>query len=183
MKVGGVYGTALQAASGGGHDKTLELLLGKGADVNALHGLQAYAAAWHFSPLKSIVRSTFQDQALQGIRVIREIPEQWNACLLAFEGHSNSVISVVFSPNGTLVASGSIDNTVRVWDVQTGKCEHTLESHSNSVQSVVSSADGTRVASGSRDKTVRVWDMQTGECQALSRPEHHCDTSPTSDIL
>ncbi|OQV00709.1 NACHT domain-containing protein, partial [Cladophialophora immunda] len=56
--------------------------------------LQAYAGAWHFSPLASIVRNHFQDQALQSVRVIREIPERWSACLLIYEGHSGTVNSV-----------------------------------------------------------------------------------------
>jgi WD domain, G-beta repeat len=66
---------------------------------------------------------------------------------------------VVFSPDGSRVASGSYDNTVRVWDVQTGQCQHTLEGHSHGVRSVVFSPDGSRVASSSDDKTVRVWDV------------------------
>jgi WD40 repeat protein len=65
----------------------------------------------------------------------------------------------VFSPDGSRVASGPDDRTVRVWDVQTGQCEHTLEGHSPSVTSVVFSPDGSRVASGSSDRTVRVWDV------------------------
>jgi WD40 repeat protein len=57
------------------------------------------------------------------------------------------------------VASGSIDKTVRVWDIQTGECQYTLEGHSGSVKSVVFSPDGLRVASGSNNMTVRVWDI------------------------
>jgi WD40 repeat protein len=72
---------------------------------------------------------------------------------------------VVFSPDGSRVASGSGDNTVRVWDVQTGQCQHTLEGHSARVTSAVFSPDGSRVASGSWDHTVRAWDVQTGQCQ------------------
>jgi hypothetical protein len=127
--------------------------------------LQVYSSAWHFSPLKSILRHTFQNQRLQNIRMIGGLPEQWNECLQTYEGHSGWVSSVVFSPDGSRVASGSGDNTVRVWDVQTGECQHTLEGHSGSVSSVVFSPDGSRVASGSDGKTVRVWDVQTGECQ------------------
>ena len=72
---------------------------------------------------------------------------------------------MVFSPDGSRVASGSDDNTVRVWEVQTGQCQHTLEGHSSSVLSVAFSPDGSRVASGSDDNTVRVWDVKTGQCQ------------------
>jgi WD40 repeat protein len=127
--------------------------------------LQVYGSAWHFSPLKSIIRHTFQKQRQQNFQVASGLPEQWSACLQTYEGHSNSVNRVVFSPDGSRVASGSADNTVRVWDVLTGECQYTLEGHSDTVNSVIFSPDGLRVASGSDDNTVRVWNILTGECQ------------------
>ena len=81
-------------------------------------------------------------------------------------GHSDAVVSVAFSPDGTRIASGSADNTVRVWDVATWTCSHTLEGHSDYVHSVAFSPDGTRIASGSDDQTVRVWNVETGACEA-----------------
>ena len=59
--------------------------------------------------------------------------------------------------DGSRIASGSLDRTVRVWDVATKECVATLEGHTESVSAVCSLGDGSRIASGSGDNTVRVW--------------------------
>ncbi|KAI0047858.1 prolyl oligopeptidase, partial [Auriscalpium vulgare] len=75
-----------------------------------------------------------------------------------FKGHTNTVLSVAFSPDGQSIVSGSGDNTVRVWNAATGAMvAGPLEGHTGSVQSAVFSPDGQRIASGSADNTVRVW--------------------------
>jgi WD40 repeat protein len=80
-------------------------------------------------------------------------------------GHTNIVWSVCFSPDGTRIASGSGDDTIRLWDASTGEELHTLKGHTGYVLSVSFSPDGTRIASGSGygDKTIRLWDASTGE--------------------
>ena len=77
-------------------------------------------------------------------------------------GHTDAVRSVAFSPNGSQLASGSNDNTIRLWDVDTGIQTHRLTGHTLSVNSVAFSPDGSQLASGSGDGTIRQWDVDTG---------------------
>jgi WD40 repeat protein len=77
--------------------------------------------------------------------------------------HYGGVLTVAYSPDGRLLASGSCDGTVRVWDAGTGKELHTLPRHGREVNSVTFSPDGNVLASGSRDHTVRLWDPRSGK--------------------
>ena len=81
----------------------------------------------------------------------------------SFLGHISRIYSVAFSPDGKWALSGSRDNTVRLWDCQTGKKLRSFLGHSDCVTCVAFSPDGKWALSGSRDKTVRLWDCQTGK--------------------
>ena len=97
----------------------------------------------------------------------------WLSLLSTLIGHSKLVKSVVFSPNGTRLASCSYDDTVRLWDAHTGGAiGDSMVGHTNSVNSVVFLPDSTHLASCSDDKTVRLWDAHTGDAIGDSMVGH-----------
>ena len=77
--------------------------------------------------------------------------------LYTYRGHSASVGAVAWSPDGTRIASGGYDDTVRVWNAADGSHPYTYTGHSSGVLAVAWSPDGTRIASGGLDGTVQVW--------------------------
>ncbi len=84
-------------------------------------------------------------------------------CFTTLQGHKAEIYSVVYSPNGKTVITGSNDNTARLWDVATGQQLHLLQGHTDLVSSVAYSPNGKTVITGSRDSTARLWDVETGK--------------------
>lgn len=79
--------------------------------------------------------------------------------LKTLEGHSDGVLSLAFSPSGALLASGSEDNTVKIWKMPDALDVKTIPAHSGNVTSVAFFPDGNSLASAGWDKTVKVWSL------------------------
>ena len=77
-------------------------------------------------------------------------------------GHTNWVTSVVFSPDGRLLASGGWDRAIKLWRVSDGSLVRTLTGYTGFVNSVVFSPDGRLLASGDGDGTIRLWRVADG---------------------
>jgi WD40 repeat protein len=80
------------------------------------------------------------------------------------QGHTAAVTNISMSPCGTMMASGSNDKTVVVWELTRKSNIRVLEGHTSLVKSVAWSGDGEVIASGSFDKTMRVWQVNVQVC-------------------
>src|ERR1700733_1526261 len=116
-----------------------------------------YVSALAFAPTSSVIYELCR-QFPQSVRLRQGRMADWPRLVSVFTGHSGGVNAVAISPDGSLVVSGSDDETIRFWNAATGAAiGEPLTGHSDRIRAVAFSPDGTRVVSGSYDETVRVW--------------------------
>ncbi|CAG8491779.1 7743_t:CDS:2 [Ambispora leptoticha] len=105
---------------------------------------------------EDVLTIVYRPQAIFRVRAVTR-------CSSTLSGHSEAILTVSFSPDGSQLATGSGDTTVRIWDLNTETAHFTCSGHTSWVLYIAWSPDGKYLASGSMDNTVRLWDPLTGK--------------------
>ncbi|KZP24269.1 hypothetical protein FIBSPDRAFT_427282, partial [Athelia psychrophila] len=137
--------------------------VGAFAPAMAYSAPHIYLSCIPFAPRASLIKQQYMHALPNVLTIEIGMDKNWPALQQVFNGHTDTVKSVVFSPDGQRIVSGSWDFTIRIWDVTTGALiAGPFEGHTGWVNSAVFSPDGQCIASGSDDNTIRVWDATTG---------------------
>lgn len=125
--------------------------------------LHIYLSALVFTPSSSSIYRDYHPLYLDHVTFHQPNIMDWQSISPGLNGHSDLVYSMAFSGDCKVLASGSGDGSVRLWDVQTGAgIGKAFQGHSGSVTSVIFSPNGAIIASSSSDRTIRLWDVKTG---------------------
>lgn len=123
--------------------------------------LQLYVAVLLFSRKQCKIRTQYLDQFLTWIKCFSGVEDNSSSFKEEEDGHSRRVTALIFSSDGQLVASASMDGTIRIWNARTGALRHTLEGRSDWVTAVAFSSNDQLFASGSGCYTIQVWNTTT----------------------
>ncbi len=153
----------------GTSDTTIRLkdvVSGRDLGMIADHGRSDSLSAIAFSADGHTLASTNDDYTVRlwDIKSLRPYCERFpcNESLRELEGHTDHIYSIAFSPDGSTLASGSSDNTVKIWNVRSGKEFKTLRGHEGTVGAVGFSPDGRILATGANDFKIKLWDTLSG---------------------
>ena len=156
----------------GGDDHAIKLWeLQTGKCIKTLQGNSNAIYAIAHSANQNLLASGHEDQTIKLWNVDINALQTLEPDLQPFQvlrGHSDRILSTTFSPDGKILASGSADRTIKLWNphshLHIGKPIKTLQGHRSWVWRIAISPDSKFLASGSYDHTVKLWDLESGEC-------------------
>ncbi|KAF7974594.1 hypothetical protein HWV62_11872 [Athelia sp. TMB] len=126
-----------------------------------------YLSALPFAPESSLISKQYSRHFPGVLQLLSGSLDNWPAALKTIEGHTKTVTSVSYSPDGRHIVSVSWDESMYIWDAETGEiAAGPFTGHSSAITSVSYSPDGRHIASGSFDQTIRISDALTGEVVA-----------------
>jgi WD40 repeat protein len=182
-------GRTLASAS---DDKTVKLWdVASRREVATLRGHRGRVLSVAFSPDGTLLATGSGDTTIKlwDVRTWREAgtPKAWGWSPSTLMGHTEQIQALAISPDGKILASGSWDKTIKLWDVAARREVASLRGHAAPVICVAFSPDGKNLASGSRDLTVKLWDIAAKRSVAtLHGPSAFVDAvafSPDRKIL
>lgn len=128
--------------------------------ASALH---VYRSGLSFVPTSTALAKTYSTLPTGGPRLLRGSRTDWSRTLWVGTGHTQPIFNVAVSADGTTVASGSRDTTIRLYDAATGTpVGQALQGHSARISFLTFSPDSKTLVSGSEDCSLRMWDATTG---------------------
>jgi len=124
-------------------------------DVLATFHLPPHCLDAAFSPDNRVLAVSSEDNA-----VLYDVASK--SCLYTLRGHQNTAARLAFSPDGSLLATGSHDRTIRLWDTKQGRVQQVIPAHRNKITAITFSPDGRTVVSGDMEGILAFSHVATG---------------------
>jgi WD40 repeat protein len=117
-----------------------------------------------------LLRSIDRDEAPPRLRLQHPtLMHPGGAMVAILKGHTGPIEALALHPEGSIAITGSVDRTVRLWDLDGWRSVRVFVGHEATVHALAVFADRRRVISGAEDRTLRIWDLESGDCLAVLR--------------